>query len=178
MNLTGVTIAFNTAATGGGGIFSNTGATANLRNTLIAKNTNSAAPDFSGVIASTGTFNLIGDGTGMTGITGVAAKSKTDSLTVDSSGNQVGTSANPIDPMLDTALKLNGGATQNHALLPNSPAIDQGSDTTNTTDQRGFTRPVDLAAYPTPRAETPPTSAHLNCSPLLRLPRQPSSADE
>jgi hypothetical protein len=46
--------------------------------------------------------------------------------------------------MLDPVLAFNGGTTPNHALLPGSPAIDQGNATG--TDQRGFARPVDDAA--------------------------------
>ena len=51
-----------------------------------------------------------------------------------------------IDPLL-APLADNGGPTMTHALLPGSPAIDAGL-TTLTTDQRGFTRPVDLASVP------------------------------
>ncbi len=133
INLTGATIAYNSAATSGGGIF-NAGGTMNLLNTLIAKNTNSAAPDFSGAVASGSTFNLIGDSTGTTGITNSA------------NGNQVGSSAAPIDPKLDSTLALNGGTTQNHALLSGSPTIDKGSATG--TDQRNLTRPQDNTAIP------------------------------
>jgi hypothetical protein len=61
-------------------------------------------------------------------------------------GNQVGTSGDPIDPKLDPALALNGGTTLNHALLSDSPAIDKGNDTG--TDQRGVIRPVDNLAIP------------------------------
>lgn len=44
------------------------------------------------------------------------------------------------------ALQNNGGATPTHALLPNSPAIDKGSAVAGlTTDQRGRTRPFDVA---------------------------------
>lgn len=60
-----------------------------------------------------------------------------------------GTVASPLNPRL-AALSNNGGPTQTHALLNNSPAIDQGTGVTSATffdcpetDQRGFTRPVD-----------------------------------
>ncbi len=134
INLNGATIAYNTAATSGGGVFV-AGGTTNLLNTLVAKNSNATAPDFSGAIASGSTFNLIGDGTGMTGITNDPAI-----------GNQVGSSAAPIDPKLNPTLALNGGTTQTHALLTDSPAIDKGSATG--TDQRGVTRPVDNPSIP------------------------------
>jgi hypothetical protein len=126
LNLTSVTVAFNGAASGGG-VF-NTG-TANLFNTIVANNTSAGtAPDFSGAISPASSFNLIGNGAGMTGMTN------------GTNGNQVGTAANPIDPKLGS-LALNGGTTLNHALLPGSPAIDQGD--ASGTDQRGLTRPVD-----------------------------------
>jgi len=41
-----------------------------------------------------------------------------------------------------------GGDTFTHALLPGSPAIDQGSCRDSATDQRGFLRPIDLAGIP------------------------------
>ncbi len=50
------------------------------------------------------------------------------------------------DPLLGP-LQDNGGPTFTHALLPGSPAIDQGKNFSGSaTDQRGFARPVDFAA--------------------------------
>ena len=57
-------------------------------------------------------------------------------------GNQLGTVANPLDPMLGP-LADNGGLTQTHALLPGSPATDAGNST-EVFDQRGEARVVDL----------------------------------
>ena len=129
LNLTSVTVAFNSATNTGGGVYNEFG-TANLSNTIVANNTAAAAPDFSGAILSTSSFNLIGNGQGTTDITN------------GTNSNQVGTSANPIDPKL-APLANNGGATQTHALLFGSPAIDQGNSFGLTTDQRGSARPVD-----------------------------------
>jgi CSLREA domain-containing protein len=63
--------------------------------------------------------------------------------------DMVGTPASPLNPRL-AVLSDNGGPTQTHALLSNSPAIDQGTGVTSATffdcsetDQRGLTRPVD-----------------------------------
>ena len=133
-----------------------------LQNTIVAGNTVAAAasaPDYSGNITDTSSFNLIGNGDGITngGITG------------GTNGNQVGTTANPINPMLG-ALANNGGATQTHALLTNSPAIDKGSSFGLTTDQRGSTRPqtpanpspgdgADIGAYET---QLQPTAADVS----------------
>lgn len=141
LNLTGVTVANNrstsaTCTTCAGGI-SNGSGTANLNNTIVAGNTaanSSSSPDFRGAISSTSSYNLIGNNQGASGITN------------GTNGNQVGTPTNQIDPRLEP-LANNGGATQTHALMADSPAIDRGNSFGLTTDQRGLPRPVDLAAY-------------------------------
>ena len=92
----------------GGGIWN--GGTVNVKNTIIALNTAATGPDVFGSFASGG-YNLIGDGTGSTGFTAV--------------GDQVGTAAAPIDPLLNP-LADNGGLTQTRALQPGSPAINAG----------------------------------------------------
>ena len=132
INLNSVTVAYNRANSFGGGVYTISGrlftATVNLSNTIVANNSaGSSSPDFYGAIASTSSFNLIGSGAGMSGITN------------GTNGNQVG-----IDPKLNPALAPNGGTTFNHALSPDSPAIDKGSATG--TDQRGLTRPFDNPA--------------------------------
>ena len=93
----------------------------------------------SGTLTSQG-HNLIGDNSGAT--------------ITPTTGDQIGTSASPIDPKLGP-LANNGGPTQTRALLPGSPgspAIDAGDDCvlndtcspalgfSLTTDQRGFMR--------------------------------------
>jgi hypothetical protein len=80
-------------------------------------------PDTHGSYISQG-YNLIGNvSTFTTGFNGP--------------GDQVGTEAAPIDPKLGP-LAANGGPTLTHALLANSPAIDQGSCSKGTgADQRG-----------------------------------------
>jgi len=45
-------------------------------------------------------------------------------------------------------LQDNGGPTWTHALLPGSPAIDQGSSTGLPFDQRGVNRPYDVLTVP------------------------------
>jgi predicted outer membrane repeat protein len=118
------TITNNTAATGGG--VKGNGYSVNLGNTIIARNTATISdPDFSGTVTSQEGYNLIGNTTG-TIITGATT------------GNQLN-----VDPMLGP-LQDNGGATQTCALLPGSPAIDQGSGGgVAHPDQRGVTRPYD-----------------------------------
>jgi CSLREA domain-containing protein len=133
----GVTIANSTisgntttaANSNGGGISNSSGGTCKLFSTIVAKNTATTGPDIDnvGTVTSQG-YNLIGNNqnTNMKATT----------------GDQIGTPGNPIDPRLDP-LHDNGGPTQTQALLTNSPAIDKGSSGGSTLDQRGFTRPVD-----------------------------------
>jgi CSLREA domain-containing protein len=51
------------------------------------------------------------------------------------------------DPLLGP-LQDNGGDTLTHALLPNSPAVDQGSCDGILADQRGWPRPIDIPGIP------------------------------
>jgi predicted outer membrane repeat protein len=138
----------------GGGLSTETGGQTTLYNTLIAGNLFGASPsttpgDVSGPVSNASAYNLIGDGDYLTGIT--------DGL----NGNQIGSSANPINARLDP-LADNGGSTQTVALLAGSPAIDAGSNTLAidpttkqalTNDQRGHGFPrivnntVDIGAF-------------------------------
>jgi predicted outer membrane repeat protein len=140
------TITQNTTNRDGGGIFINP---ANddlvaIDNTIIAKNfdidsSNGISPDISGNFdTSNSSYNLIADGTGSNFTNGV-------------NGNIVGTSSDPIDPLLGP-LQDNGGSTFTHALLPASPAIDAANPLNNEfIDQRGVTRPqgsgFDIGAF-------------------------------
>lgn len=151
VNVTNCTISGNSAVgplSGGGGIFTNNNATINVKSSIIALNEADSLTDdvfqSAGMIASLG-FNLIGNNTGAT-VSFPAG---------NPNGNQdiVGTNTSPIDPKLDPAgLQDNGGPTRTIALLPISPAIDQGTSsglTGNlTTDQRGsgFVRTFDYPA--------------------------------
>ena len=62
-------------------------------------------------------------------------------------GDQKGTAAAPLNPLLD-ALGDYGGMTETHRLQTNSPAIDKAYSFGSTTDQRNFRRPFDKANYP------------------------------
>jgi hypothetical protein len=135
----------------GGGVFVLSGGLTTLANTLIAGNAvtagtggwgsivagaagTAAGPDVSGTFASSD-HDLIGDGSG-------------SNLTSGVRGDQVGSTASPIDPLLGP-LQNNGGPTATRAPLPGSPAVDAGN--TNlipagvSTDQRGFARIVGAA---------------------------------
>jgi len=145
--LTNSTIS-NNAASLGGGIYSGAGIMT-LTNTIVAANTGLVFIDISGSATIDSSHNLIGNGLGLTG------------LTNGSNGNQVGTIASPIDPLLG-GLTDNGGPTQTMALLEGSPAIDAGDDdAAPETDQRGLTRPQgpasDIGAFELDAPdETPP----------------------
>jgi hypothetical protein len=80
-----------------------------------------------GVFTSRG-FNLIESCDGSTGITN------------GMNSDIAGTTAAPVDPLLGP-LQMNGGITPTQALLPGSPAIDQGDSFGLKTDQRGHKRP-------------------------------------
>jgi hypothetical protein len=102
-----------------------------IANTIIAGNSEGAAgvssPDCMGRFTTLGT-NLIGDGTGCF-------------LAGDGTGDLVGTTASPIDPLLGP-LEDNGGFGPTHALLAGSPAVDAGAGDA-VQDQRGCPRPAD-----------------------------------
>ena len=137
------TIAGNSAGSwdgGGGGIYNRNG-TLTLDNAIVARNSATGTyQDIYGLVTSTSSYNLIGDGTGMSGISNGV------------NHNQVGTSSSRIDPLL-APLGNYGGPTQTMALLVGSPAIGAGEIVDNIhTDQRGYPRPAsnpDIGAYQT-----------------------------
>jgi cysteine-rich repeat protein len=145
-----VTITANTAGDDGGGVLhTSDSGSISFRNTIVAGNTDTAggnAPDCAqqfpggaGTLDSEG-FNLIGDNEGCTFFN-------------DTTGDQIGTPAAPIDPLVGP-LANNGGPTPTHLPLAGSRAIDLANssgcfsnDANNgsllTVDQRSFTRPLD-----------------------------------
>jgi hypothetical protein len=119
---------FSSNSGGAGGGIGNFG-TATLKNTIVAGNSAEfGGPDVNGTFTSEG-YNLIGKSDGSSGFTD------------GQNGDQVGTAASPLDPMLGP-LADNGGPTLTHALLAGSPAVDKGN-TDLTEDQRGQPRPFD-----------------------------------
>ena len=121
--------------------------TATITSSIIAGNSN----DFSSFdpVFNSGGNNLIGN------------IGDADGFTDGVNGDIVGTTDNPIDPLLGE-LQNNGGATPTIALLENSPAIDAGSNPNNlATDQRGdgFDRTVgagtDIGAFELQTVVTP-----------------------
>ena len=150
--LTDCTVAYNSGAGttfGGAGVHTFNSIT--LRNTIVARNNLSGGqngPDVVGSVTSQG-HNLIG-----------VADSSSTGFSNGVNGDQVGTTAAPLDPKLGP-LADNGGPTLTHALLAGSPALDAGNNSlakdanndTLTTDQRGVGRfggaghVVDIGAY-------------------------------
>ncbi len=152
--IVGSTISGNTAAGnfGTGGVYASfPGGTITITDTILAGNTVTdtttnlgSSPDllyeFNGSTQPfSGTNNVIGVGDASTDFSGLAN---------GTNGNQVGTAAAPLNPLLAT-LSNYGGPVQTRALLPGSPAIDTGAcaytDATGTagtltTDARGIAR--------------------------------------
>ena len=145
VTLTNSTVSGNEAGTFGSGIYISGTQNNTINNSIIANNQSAIAPDISGDFStSTIEFSLIENTTGITG------KTLTDGV----DGNILGK-----DPQL-LALGDYGGPTQTHALHPDSPALNKGSDTLAvdqsmtalTTDQRGASRfngTVDMGAFET-----------------------------
>jgi filamentous hemagglutinin family protein len=130
----------NNGSGDGGGVFISGTRANSINNSIIANNSDSGnqVPDIGADFStSTVTNSLIQSTTGIT----VGAPSNG----VD--GNLIG-----VDPLL-SILTDNGGLTQTHALLPDSPAIDAGNDALSsglTADQRGanrFNGTVDIGAF-------------------------------
>jgi len=147
------TVANNTASgvTGGGIAMAAAlpGGTLTLSSTIVAGNTNPAAPDVSADVATGvfGTFNLIG-------------VADAGNVTFTGANNQTGTLATPLDAKLDV-LASNGGPTQTHALLAGSPALNAGNNLAGLAgDQRGFQRVVggqtDVGAFESGGVVLPP----------------------
>ncbi|HXJ58794.1 MAG TPA: choice-of-anchor Q domain-containing protein, partial [Verrucomicrobiae bacterium] len=112
---------------GGGGINA-PGAPSVIHNSIVASNTGSpTSPDINGLVTSLG-WNLIGISDGSSGW-----------MLNDLLGNAV----SPLNPLLSPC-QDNGGPTFTMALSPGSPAMDKGSSSGQTMDQRGKPRPYDF----------------------------------
>jgi hypothetical protein len=139
MALTSSTISGNYSYEGGG-IF-NSG-TMNLDSNIVAGN--SYSPDFVGGAYVTSAYNIIGNGSTITGTC----------ITNGTNNNQVGTSGSPINPELNVLANY-GGPTESMVLLSTSPALNTGDPNALDpygnllpTDQRGFSRPNGSGATP------------------------------
>jgi predicted outer membrane repeat protein len=134
--LTNVAFSDNSANTEGGGIYNTINSSPALVNVIIANSSSGGdcVNDGTSTLDPASSHNLIKDGANACGLANGA------------NGNIIGS-----DPILGP-LADNGGATQTHALLAGSPAIDAGTNSgCPATDQRGVTRPqgsvCDIGAY-------------------------------
>jgi CSLREA domain-containing protein len=109
-----------------------------LQNTIVGGNVKTpgtpVAHDIFNTVDPSSSFNLIGDAASSGGLTGGV------------NNNIVGVA--DMTTVLNPALANNGGPTQTHALVALSPALESGSSFGLTTDQRGFTRPVNSDGNP------------------------------
>jgi hypothetical protein len=118
---------------GGGGIYAEGGAQQyHVANTLVAGNFSASSPQTNPDVRG----NFTSGGHNFIGIVGFST-----GLTNGTNGDQIGTSAAPLNPLLDPILKNNGGATDTHALGSGSNAINAGDNSlAPQTDQRGYLR--------------------------------------
>ena len=100
-----------------------------FRNNIIAGNSAAVGPDICAGAAVSEGYNLVGNQSGVTWEAAI--------------GDKLLTPPAVLDPRLQWPLAENGGPTPTLALLPDSPAIDQGYSFGVTIDQRGFGRPYD-----------------------------------
>lgn len=178
LSIVNSTLSGNSAYTQGGGIFNNDGSLVLLNNTL-----NGNAALLGGGIYNHDAFGstyiqigstILNAGASGKNIDGDVPYSEAfDSLGYNlSSDDGAGfltnaTDQTNTDPMLGP-LQDNGGPTWTHALLPGSPAIDQGFNFCgSSTDQRdtGFVRTLDDPTEPNASGATARTSAHLRYKP-------------
>lgn len=110
--------------------------TVNLRNTIVAGNTNSSPlnyiPNLDGTFTSLG-YNVIGD---------LGAQSGNPVITA-TTGDQFGV---VLANIYLGPLQVNGSGPPTRELQTGSVAIDKGQSSSSTTDERGLTRPCDLAS--------------------------------
>jgi hypothetical protein len=146
------TVASNTAIFGYGGGICDNGSNGVYRSTTIGGNQSSFG---GGVFASGADFGntLIGANTATTGpdVNGTLFSSDYNLIQRTNSAVITGETSHTLRmfPFLGS-LQDNGGPTPTMALLPGSPAIDQGKSFGTTTDQRGKRRPFRFGPFPSP----------------------------
>jgi uncharacterized repeat protein (TIGR01451 family)/CSLREA domain-containing protein len=130
--LRSVTVVRNVAQSGVGGLAGpfGTGATT-VANSIIGGNSGDFSPDCGGQETSLG-HNLA-------------------PCFFAAAGDVRVTSAQVFTEVLEQDLEDNGGPTRTHALITRGRAVDAGYCPGETTDQRGFARPVDDPAIPNAR---------------------------
>ncbi|MFQ5615898.1 MAG: choice-of-anchor Q domain-containing protein, partial [Anaerolineales bacterium] len=141
LNVVNSTFFDNAATTLGGGIYTSYRGTSSISNSTFFKN---SAGSLGGGISNRGTLSMYntiiaGSINGGDCWNNGAVGANVSNLIEDGSCDPAFTG----DPMLGP-LQNNGGPTPTHALLPGSPAIDNGDDNACTAyDQRDVFRPQD-----------------------------------
>src|SRR5262249_8329009 len=150
--------AHNTSGLGNaiGGVWSLQTSGTGIQSSIIAQNVGSGfgPNDVNGAFYSAG-FNFIGDGTGGGGFGGAG------------SYDQVGSKANPFDPLLSTIGNY-GGPTNTVYPQQVSPTIDQGYSGKRKTDQRGRKRPFEQPSLPRPASGDGSDIGAFEVSPVSR----------
>src|SRR5262249_25653375 len=110
-------------------------ATVNIGNTILAENRDGRTPSdalFSPDCFSVETFKFTSFRGNLVGVVNANCNLRDTIFGTDISFDMVGTANSPLNPRLGP-LANNGGPTQTHALLSNSPAIGQGTGVTSAT---------------------------------------------
>ena len=166
LNIINTTIKNNSSDTLGGGVYNNSSGSTNIDSCTIAGNSAPDGPEINDRDDSDGLINILNTIVGENGNDGNCNSSADiisqgynidsgDSCNFNSAGDMVNT-----DPLL-APLSNNGGPTLTCALLPESPAIDNGNPACPPpdTDQRGFPRPsgdrCDIGAFEVASANIP-----------------------
>lgn len=127
------TISSNSAPSSAAGIFIQSPSKFELSNSIIAGNT---APSERDLCSYNTTLNVIGHN--LIGAVGSTVIGQFPAGLPNAQGNFIGSQTNPLDAKLG-ALGQNGGRTATMPLLRNSPAVNAAADSTDSTDQRGYT---------------------------------------
>lgn len=164
--ITNSTITNNSSNTGLTGGINAPAGTTTLRSSILVGNTNASIvngiPNFSGVLDSAG-YNVIGDA-GTPPNNGTFNAQPTDQVGVTPAQVNLG------------PLQNNGGPTPTHALQPGSVAIDKGHSSGATADQRGLTRPCDLAAVANAAGGDGGDAGAFEVQGMCGVPQQPPDA--
>jgi hypothetical protein len=132
------TISSNYGNGGTGGLVVGPG-TVTLSNPIVANNSDLAGPGNNDIGGSGATVILTGNN--LIAYASTYASAMPPGLP-NASGQYVGTTANPLNPLL-APLAYDGGPTPTMPPLPGSLAIDNAISSGFTVDQRGYPRPVD-----------------------------------
>ena len=148
------TISGNTATAQGGGV--NNKGTLVVRSATITRNssvvsaggiTNNGSTSLLNTInaGNTGASSSLSDCGGGNGISTLGYNIVSNSCNSAGPGDIEVASSQVFSQVIDPMLADNGGPTKTHALIASGRAIDAGYCPGESTDQRGFKRPVDVA---------------------------------